>query len=342
MNTFDENFEFRLANVSEVKKIMEFIRNYWPKKNHILGTNEKFFRYEFCNEDRIGYYLAINKKTGEIVAGEGQYFYSEVHIPGKTDFSSGMFLSNPNCKVPLIGIELMKRKFEDLKPRAFVGPGVNMNTSGQLYLRKLKQKVKRMKHFYILSDKDDYKIASIKEKKILKFTSQNQLNMNEIDSIESLYKQFDNSLFKGRKPYKDRWYINKRYFEHPSYKYKVFCVGNSTAIVFRDITVNDQKISRIVDILGDVGQIAFIGRDLRRFIEKNNYEYIDFYELGIDESLIAKAGFAERTENDVNIIPNYFEPYECRNVEIFVQCIDDDTLCFKADGDQDRPNHINN
>ena len=50
------------------------------------------------------------------------------------------------------------------------------------------------------------------------------------------------------------------------------------------------------------------------------------------------AGFCERTENDSNIIPNYFSPYEQRNIEIYVSGNINDGLFCKADGDQDRPN----
>lgn len=338
MSKFDKLFEFRLARVEEIDKIMEFNRNYWGKENHILAVDRSFFEYEFKKENRLGYFLAVEKETGNIVAAEGIYFYSADYVLGESDMSSGMFLANPECKVPLIGVELMKRKFEQLKPRAFVGPGVNMNTSGLLYQRVLHQDVRRMKHFYILSDREEYKVAKIQRKTARHVMGKTQSSFIKMKTAGELYKIFDDNAFRERKPYKDKWYVTHRYFEHPVYEYQVFLAGSQTAIVGREIDVNDTKIFRIVDILGEVNKVASLGEEFARLMEENNYEYIDLYELGMEDEDLLSAGFIERIENDSNIIPNYFEPYECRNVEIYVQRLDTEVLCFKADGDQDRPN----
>ena len=75
---------------------------------------------------------------------------------------------------------------------------------------------------------------------------------------------------------------------------------------------------------------------------RNNYEYIDFlcYGFNYNNELI-NAGFSLLdTRNNNTIIPNYFEPFDKKNVPLYTaynktsknfrQC--------KADGDQDRPN----
>lgn len=338
MSKFDELFEFRLARVDEIDKIMEFNSKYWGKKDHILAVNRDFFEYEFKKDDRVGYFLAVEKETNIIAAAEGVYFYSAEHIPGITDMSSGMFLANPECKVPLIGVELMKRKFEILKPRAFVGPGVNMSTSGPLYMRVLHQDVRRMRHFYRLSDRQTYRIAKIKNKAISSNVHDHKVELNRVSSADELYITFNDEAYKERKPYKDRWYVTHRYFEHPVYNYNVYTAGSECVVIGREIEVNEVRILRIVDILGDADKVAFLSAEFKRLIDENDYEYIDLYELGMDDKCLALGGFVERLENDANIIPNYFEPYECRNVEIYAQRLDTSVLCFKADGDQDRPN----
>ena len=55
-------------------------------------------------------------------------------------------------------------------------------------------------------------------------------------------------------------------------------------------------------------------------------------------NLIYAAGFSERTEDDTNIIPNYFSPFVAENIDIYVRSPYENTLFMKADGDQDRPN----
>nr|MCR4746137.1 hypothetical protein [Lachnospiraceae bacterium] len=76
----------------------------------------------------------------------------------------------------------------------------------------------------------------------------------------------------------------------------------------------------------------------QKLMKKNNYEYIDFYEYGLDDIYLKNAGFNERIIEDENIIPNYYEPFEKQNVDIWGHFQTDTALIFKADGDQDRPN----
>ena len=73
--------------------------------------------------------------------------------------------------------------------------------------------------------------------------------------------------------------------------------------------------------------------------EKN--EYIDIYEVGIEDATLEEAGFIERKEEDSNIIPNYFEPFVQKNIEIYYMSnCKDKFRIFKGDGDQDRPSVV--
>ena len=187
---------------------------------------------------------------------------------------------------------------------------------------------------------NDYgNICHIEELKPIKACHESkQVKLQLYCNVDELYENFDEASFKLRKPYKDKWYVNRRYFNHPIYKYKLYGILNTSVLVCREISLNKSKILRIVDILGDPGAIRYVGDDLLNLIHKENYEYIDLYEQKMrDEDLLA-AYFVEREEDDKNIIPNYFEPYLKVNKEIWVNRMDDDSYCFKADGDQDRPN----
>lgn len=338
MSVFDEKFDFRLARPDEVEKVMKFIRDYWPRKDHILGTDEALFRYEFFNNEKLCYYLAVDKETDEIMAGAGIYFYTKDFIPNQSDFSGGMILANPNCRVPFIGAEVLRRMTTTLHPRTYVAPGATYGTSGQIVLKVLKQKLTKMRQFYILSDRDTYKLAKIEEKRIARPESERQLPLKKYDTADEMYSEFDDIAFQSRRPYKDRWYITKRYFKHPIYQYQVYGAGSETAFVLKAVEENGARALRIIDILGDVNQIAFVGNALRELLEKGGYEYIDLYEMGMQTEALKAAGFVERTENDCNIIPNYFEPFVQQNIDIYVHHLSDDDLCFKGDGDQDRPN----
>ena len=43
LNSYDEQYEFRVANINDIEKIMEFIDSHW-KKGHIMAINREFLR----------------------------------------------------------------------------------------------------------------------------------------------------------------------------------------------------------------------------------------------------------------------------------------------------------
>ena len=151
--------------------------------------------------------------------------------------------------------------------------------------------------------------------------------------------------FASQQPYKDDSYLLYRYFAHPIYHYDVYGVfptGEDTAralVVGREIDVDGTCVLRIVDYIGDRSRIPHIGSALRRLLEEKNYEFLDFMCYGLPEEDLEAAGFSRRQEQDENIIPNYYEPFVRKNVDIvfFAKKIDGLLIC-KADGDQDRPN----
>lgn len=65
---------------------------------------------------------------------------------------------------------------------------------------------------------------------------------------------------------------------------------------------------------------------------------------GIDPRVLAAAGFIRATDAPGLVLPNYFAPFEARNIEIEMayRVFDGDTPVrfFRADSDQDRPNKV--
>ena len=114
----------------------------------------------------------------------------------------------------------------------------------------------------------------------------------------------------------------------------------TSLLITREIQVNDSKVLRVIDFIGEEQDIRNIGQELQNIMNENDYEYIDFYQYGIPEDILNEAGFIKRDKNDTNIIPNYFEPFEKKNVDILIatNVKDNKYFMFKGDGDQDRPN----
>ena len=143
-------------------------------------------------------------------------------------------------------------------------------------------------------------------------------------------------------PYKDAWYVSHRFFEHPVYHYEVYLLRDDdkayAVMVIRRVEHEGHECLRIVDYMGDIKALSGVSSALRGLMTDKS-EYIDLYNYGYPPEDICAAGFTERTKEDENIIPNYFEPFVQKNVECwFNSDAKDNFVICKADADQDRPN----
>lgn len=343
MNKYDDKFIFRKAQKSDLNDIASFFDLVW-KKGGIL-SDVSFLEYEFSGKgEDVNLILAINKKGGKIQGLWGYYpFSSEYNV---LDVAGGPWSvkQDKNC-IPFLGIEIMIRAKELIGYRSMLGIGDNKDTSGFYHRRIRKDIVGRLNHYYMLNTKERYEIAVIRKipENLMIYPSNFEINCRSINNYEDIDDGFWNKIEKKQIPFKDKEYIIKRFFKHPVYKYKVIGIyhdGILGAIFFmRMIYEGTSCVNRIVDYIGEKKYIIGIGDYLKTYMEKEQCEYTDFYNFGFDKELMLKAGFAERVENDINIIPNYFEPFEQKNVEIYFSApVSNITLC-KADGDQDRPNY---
>lgn len=343
MNNFDDRYDIRLATMEEIDECMMFLDQYW-KKGHIMAVDRRLFEYEYVVDDQVNIIIAKDRKSGLIEAFFG-FILCSVSDPARRDVWGSMWKVNTeHDNMPLLGIELAKRVYPLTGCRVHIGNGANPDTT--IPIRKLlfREKTGKMKQYYMLNNRKlEFEIAVIKDRWNPDIGKEDEnVNLKRYISINELTEDFDLSALLTI-PYKDSWYINKRYFMHPYYDYQVCGIeddrGVDAIIVMREVSHNDTKVLRIVDYLGNQQSFKKIGVLLYDIMQENGYEYIDFFELGFDEEAIKQAGFRLRGE-DGNIIPNYFEPFLQENVDIWVHYKDNNTLFFKADGDQDRPNRI--
>lgn len=337
MNAYDKKYDIRLARYDEIDEIMHFIKEKW-NSDHILANNRAYFEYEYVCGNDVHFLLAKSREDNQIAGIIG-------YIPASKD-EEYLDIWTVMWKVkegvmPLLGMELLKRVKEVVKARASLGVGDNPKTTIRLLNKMTDYETGKMKHFYKLSKTLPFSIAKI-EKPV--FTSQDIINASvsviKIESIEQLDEMFDYDVLKENIPYKDSWYISHRYFKHPVYSYQIYGLQEAgmvkALLITRVQEYNDSKVLRIIDYIGK--QSLFAG--LQEFFEEklNEYEYIDFYVLGFDYQYIVDAGFIERQDEDTNIIPNYFYPFEQKNINIWCSGSEKGGLYCKGDSDQDRPN----
>lgn len=341
MNMFDEKYDIRLAKPEDIPQIMDFLKNYW-KEDHILSYDREYFEFEFLERDHVNFILAVDRATYELEAILG--FLKSSQTKGKQDIWGSFWkVRDRQNSEKMLGMELQKRLREWIDYRYHNGIGINPKTALPLVRLFLGNTVQKMKQYYMLNDAmDDYRIAVIHHKP-KQVALEGRGKLCRILSFEDLVRQF-NICEEERIPYKDEWYVKKKFFQNPRRQYLAYGIYIDNAqmpeavFIARECSANGAKAFRILDYYGRWEAFVEVGSFLKELMEKEQYEYIDFYHWGFSEEILKRAGFTLREEKDKNIIPNYFEPFVQENVDIWVHYEKDGTVFFKADGDQDRSN----
>lgn len=325
----------RKAKKNDIQAIMSFIDTYW-RKGHILGNNTDFFAYEHLYGEEVTYIIS-ESDMGEIEAIIGYIPYGKEN----RDVMTVMWKVH-KASSPMIGIQLLEYLIEKCDVRIAASPGINPDTIAIYNF--LHYPTGIMKQYYRLNkEQQEYAIPVIIDQIIPEIENDRKCSFKEYATFVELERDFSFEVYYGKnpKPLKEAWYFEKRYFNHPIYQYHVYGLQYedtvNTILVMREINIEGHKIVRIVDVLGEYSNLQYIGGEIDRLLRENCYEYIDCYETGVQDSLLEHAGFRNRAETD-NIIPNYFEPFLQKNVEIHYFSTDPDIVLFKGDGDQDRPN----
>jgi hypothetical protein len=217
---------------------------------------------------------------------------------------------------------------------------IRRNTAG-LY-EFLGWRVADMTHYYRLNKEiKKYTLCNIRRRNIQKVLI-GGVTLDRITDKKELG-FFELEAFAQNKPYKDRAYIEKRYFDNPWLQYEVYAArenGNTRALlVIRFFRQGGASAIRVVDYVGDRGGVARCGAALDRIIRERGADFCDWFAFGLDDGAMKAAGFTPITGGDPNVVPLYLSPPVMENTGITVFVSDPDGYAmFRADGDQDRPN----
>lgn len=312
----------------DTEKLFSFLKENW-NNNHIYIKDQKYFGYEFS--DNSNFVLA--KNDNKIVATLGYFDYDN-----KGDIWTVIWKNSGKMDDGLKCLQfLLNASYKSVS-----SCGINKKTI-PIY-EFLGINTGRLKHFYILNQElEEYNIAKISKKNIKKIETKDVENLIEVESIDELLKLINYQELKKYNFYKSPEYFNKRYFKHPYYKYHILLKSKNanSILVYRIIKVNGGSCIRIMDFLGDEKEFNELTNYLVAKMLKEKHEYIDIYEVGIEDEILEDSGFIERIEEDSNIIPNYFEPFVQKNIEIYYMSnCNSKFRIFKGDGDQDRPSLV--
>ena len=327
-------FLLRHATAEDRQAIRDFLNTYWGS-DHPLVNREDLFHYYYQNESdpsRIQFCLALDEKGIAALCG---YILSS--LQSKPDVWVSIWCARKDAKGA--GLELMGKMPELTGCRTLSCNNIRENTMA--FYTFLGYTALRLPHYYRLGKKERFQVARVPAPiEMPPAGGEAQLfPIRTMDELKNVYKPTDDT-----RPFKDLWYLHRRYLAYPVQQYDLLGAGKSASeatalLACRTVEVDGVKILRIVDYIGEPAYFPQLGGAIAQYMSDLDAEYADMYCYGIPADVMKAAGFCERLRNDPVIIPNYLNPPLYENTEYFFFTSDPENFMMcKADGDQDRPN----
>lgn len=329
-----ENCTIRYAQINDISSIMKYIDDNW-KKDHILARDRKLFEWQYVSGSKVNIVIGIDEQ-GEI---QGMLGFIPYGNDEQKDIALALWKANKSES--FLGIRLLLFLKKNEQCSNIVCPGINMHTTSKIY-QQVGMEVGVMKQWYRLADRKEYRIAVVTDKTIPDVNA-GEYHLVQCESEKDFCENVDfENIQRGVTPRKTRDYFIHRYFRHPVYQYSIYAIADSTeaiqgVMVLRKQEYDEDAVLRFVDYLGMPELLSCITTELDQEMEKLGVEYIDMYEIGIDDQFLVQGGWLQVKQTQ-NVIPNYFAPFEARVIDIYYSSSDPNAVLFRGDGDQDRPN----
>ena len=317
----------RRIPLAEKQLILDFLNEHWGSK-HPLVNHEVLFNYYFLDGEMTNFYVLEDDDGIAAICG-----YINCSSEENCDIWISIWCAKKGKNG--LGLALMGAMKELTGANVMACNNIRANTMP--FYTFLGYHPDKMNHYYRLADKAEYKMAVVNEKIIPASEKIEGVWLEEMKDIAQVEKTF--AIPARCRPHKDYWYINKRYFEYPHYKYKVYAVHSGDAVpalvVFRVNESDEGYVLRLVDYIGAKEDFRLLSGFVDELMAQFDCEYCDMYCWGVDGE---DAGFVLRIA-DENIIPNYLNTLLQKNIDYyFFTSSTENFMMFKADGDQDRMN----
>ncbi len=334
-----EGYDIDFFNKKNVYELQEFINESW-REGHILSRNIDLLDWQYFDkrENRYNFVYARSQNTNLIdgIFGFIPTYHFDPNLNENRELWGAIWqIEKKRVNVKGLGSVLYKYVFDTIHPKTFANLGISQ--IAQDIYKRWGFAVSIFSQYYIPNYKTrEFKIANFNTINAVNVVN-NNVTIEEIYSLDSV-----NINLRNTYPVKSYEYFNNRYKNHPFYKYHFFMLINQGiqqyVLVTRVNKANDAKAMRIVDIIGEFNGLNII-QPIQKILDSYDCEYIDCLNFGISKTIFVSAGFAERNENDLNIVPHYFEPFIRQNIDIGAAVLAPaEYLAFKGDSDQDRPN----
>lgn len=344
---FSKRYHFEIASLDSLDEIMEFIEKYW-KSNHVLAKSKDLFNWQHLDKTHQRYNFAIARdlKTNEIHAIQGfilsSHFDKDVSIVIQW---GAIWKSRGDIAMPLLGTMLYL--YLEKNSNWDIDAGVGLSNKAFPIMKKMGHIMGYCNQWYILHP---YKklfnlVGNFKDEK--RCSSLSFLSDKFFENCDDYFMDLSGLFLKCIPAYKSLKYYQKRYLEHPVYKYHATKISDNNktplaVFIWRTCEHSESKCIRIVDYFGYNDAMEGCLESFQKMLIEMDAEFIDFINAGIDDIYFEKAGFVDRKTTNI-ILANYFEPFVLQNVDISYHWYSKSglsPLIFKGDADQDRPNII--
>ncbi len=336
-------YKYHFCKLSEIDKLKDFIDKHW-RKGHILSKSEELIKFQHLvgGRDYLTFVVAENQQTGEFDGVYGyisNWKYAPSHNIPNVQWGAVWKTRDDvhNEEIGKIGFGMLRYILKNDPAEVFgsIGiSGIHKQLAATLG--------------YTMGDMNRYYIPNqtIKDFKVIKNPDVTNLSAEATDSyVKEIEFPYGVKFEHNMNPYKDIEYFENRYKKHISFLYRYLGLYKKDELkgvfVFRNVDSAGPRVLRIMDFIGDLGDMDNINASVQQLLVSENAEYIDCLNHGIDPKYFHQLGFKEAKIDRDTILPEYFDPFEQRYVPMeFCYLADKDVnyVIFKGDGDQDRPN----
>ncbi len=343
-----EDYDIRFCREDEYEDLRIFFRDYW-KENHIFVVSKEVFDFQHLDkkQHRYNFVIAREKKSNDIHAILGfvptSQFDSNIT---RTLVWPCIWKNRKDINRKGLGVTMYYHLKNNLQIETISILGIS-ETALSIY-KHWNFDIGKIEQYVMPNFKIEEHLAKGLNKVYNGFAknSDDYYLLERIDMEKYIEIPKESEIFKCYGTYKSKEYYINRFFNHPVYKYEFLAIKENTEIkailIARRCGDGKHECLRIVDYIGEIIYLPGVKNQIQTYIQDNSLEYIDFVEVGLDDTELIKAGFINRKDYDDVIVPNYFEPFLQENIDLdyaFKTVVaDSKQVFFKADADQDRPN----
>lgn len=344
--------DIRFATSEDLRLLMRFIDEHWAR-GHVLATSRRLMEWQHGGTDGRDYDYVVASEGGEIIGVLGFITTSrfDPDLAGARTLWLALWKVRPDA---LKGTGLRMLTFlSKAVPHEVIGiVGINAEVA-RLY-RALGYTVGFMRQWYVLHPtRDEFSIARVPPgtPRIAQGCDRGRapsLRVVTATELRALEPMLTRSWQEGAVPRKSACFFEARYLAHPFYRYEVYSVEREGyacgLLVTRACEVKDSRSLRVVDGFLPPAALRALAPALQKLLVERDAECVDLCESGLDADALQTSGLLPVDDIDGGlIVPNYYEPFTQKNVRVsFAYRLSpgQHVIVFKADGDQDRPNRI--